>query len=533
MDSSVEVAGERPIASGAVTSVAALPELSDRELRRLDAWMLAGDLQAGLPGFVARACRRARRRAVRDLRVLAREHARAHPDPDEEVSGGVVLERSRSLWVRLGVGPGFLGSAVLRLPWHSSSTRRAGALTPWVSGGQVVFEGPLIGVEHLSGTPFRFDVWSAYRSRMVTSVNGIVAGMMSSGKSMFLKTLATRELQAGRRVIVMSDPKGEWARVAHAVGGIVICPGAGGYLNILDVPARREGEDEDEWVKGCVQARSVALRGLVTALRSGVTPSEGEQALLDAACERLTVAGPTPTVARLVDLLTSGWPVQARIRGLDDHEASAAARTLTLSLDKLVHGALRGAFEHESTVRVDPSSVMIVFDTSGIEAADEVRRSVYTAALSSWIDRILASKDGVFRLIIAEEGWEVISNPALVEAYDRRIRLSGEYACSSWLLLHELKDLDKFGELGGMQREKINGILTLSEIKVIYRQSPSSLAYLRELLTDLTDDEVEAIASMPQGVALWRVGNRVRTLVHPLMSSAAYEVFNTDRGRGG
>ena len=68
---------------------------------------------------------------------------------------------------------------------------------------------------------------------------------------------------------------------------------------------------------------------------------------------------------------------------------------------------------------------------------------------------------------------------------------------------------------------------------MIYRQSPSSLEYLAQLLPDLTDDEKYAIPRLERGVGLFRVGDKVRTLVHPIVSKTAYPVLNTDSGRFG
>lgn len=528
---------DMPLHSGGFSMETVLPSLNERTLDRLERDSGNGNPTARDAKTISKAVNRARKSTLRGMRrqssSSSRERSRMHAKASAPEGGDDLLPRSTGPLRALRGLMGFGGTGMLSLPAHSTSTYRAGVLTPWLASGLTEFDGPLIGKENTTGTPFRFDAWSPARAGVATSPNGVVVGMMGSGKSMFLKTFAVREIGYGRHVIIMSDPKGEWVRVAKAVGGQTVSIGHGNIMNPLDIGRRPMGVDEEEWLLDGKSRRSVALSGLVSSLREGVPPSSAEQSLLDAAAEDMCLGRMTATVTALVEALDGDWGASREVRGLNDLTRDQCCRSLILTLDKLVHGALQGAFELESTVSVDPASPIIVFDTSGIDGNDTIKRSVYTAALSATIDSILTAKDGLYRLIIAEEGWEVLSNPLLVDAWDKRMRMTGDWACSNWMLLHELADLEKFGDPGSEQRKKIDGILTLSETKVIYKQSPSSLNYLSNLLPDLTDDERNVIPRLERGVGLFRVGDKVRTLVHPVVSRVAYPVFNTDAGRFG
>lgn len=523
-----------PIRSGMIVAQSVLPELNERTLSRLETAKTPQEASTIASKTIAKACRKERKRILDEAHAEARKQSkRRKRRRSDDPKANDLLPRSTGPFVRLHGILSFGGAGLVDVPAHSTSTYRAGVLTPWLASGLTMFEGPLIGRETASGTPFRFDAWSPVRAGVTTSVNGMVVGMMGSGKSMFLKTLAIREISYGRHIIIMSDPKGEWVSVADAVGGQSVQVGHGNYLNPLDVGSRPSDLDDEHWLMDCRSRRSVALSGLVSSLREGVMPTSAEQSLLDAASEDMCAGLMTPTVTALVEALDGEWGRTRDVRGLNPTSRDQCCRSLILTLDKLVHGFLQGAFECESTIGIDPSSPMIVFDTSGIDGNDTVRRSVYTAALSALIDSILTAKDGLYRIIIAEEGWEVLSNPMLVDAWDKRMRMTGDWACSNWMLLHELADLEKFGDANSAQRKKVDGILTLSETKVIYRQSPSSLEYLAQLLPDLTDDEKYAIPRLERGVGLFRVGDKVRTLVHPIVSKTAYPVLNTDSGRFG
>ena len=149
------------------------------------------------------------------------------------------------------------------------------------------------------------------------------------------------------------------------------------------------------------------------------------------------------------------------------------------------------------------------------------------------MERLCAQRDGLFRIVIAEEGHELLSNPELVRAWDRRIRLSGELGVSNWFLMHELGDLSSFGEEGSEHRNTMMGILTKSEAQVVYAQSSSSLEQMTRLLPDLTLREINTIRALPDFCALWRVGPRVRDVVRPYVGPEAYDVFQTDKNRQG
>ena len=56
------------------------------------------------------------------------------------------------------------------IPWHQTSTGRAGVLTTFVAGsGAQLIPGPPIGIDALSRELFQFDCWGTYDTHMTTS----------------------------------------------------------------------------------------------------------------------------------------------------------------------------------------------------------------------------------------------------------------------------------------------------------------------------------------------------------------------------
>ncbi|MFR0556078.1 ATP-binding protein [Pseudoscardovia radai] len=533
--------GEKPLSRGSYDAVTVMPRFDARTLARMDA--LGPEAWGARRGRHAdKQIRREQKAALRrleDTRTARRKAEKQRRRKAAPAASGEGLPVHRSLMTRLGLGSGFAGTDRLRVPWHSTSVARAGILTPWLAAGGASLTGPTIGIDWLTGGPFRFDAWAPYRAHITTSSNILIVGMMGSGKSMCLKTLADREIAWGRNIIIEGDPKGEWAGVARSAGGSVVRVGDGEYLNPLDVGSAGEhaGDLDDTGESVADSMRTDALKALAAAIRPARPLDMAEQAVISAAVRRLREdPGDTPdgqpTITGLVTLLTGDWPARATIRGLNPGQAKAAADSLVLIYNTLVEGPLRGAFEKTSSVSIRADSPIIVFDTGSAGGQGTQRKAVFTASMAAAIDSLCQAHDGRFRIVIAEEGWDVLRNPVLVDGWDRRMRLSGDLGVSNIMLMHELSDLEQADADSG-ERTKIEGILTKSATTIIYQQSAASLGELRRLIPDLTDDEADTVSRLPQGVGLWRVGGTLRQLVYPIVSPGEYAVFNTDAGRNG
>ncbi len=130
----------------------------------------------------------------------------------------------------------------MRVAAHRASSATLAGAYPFLAPAPADV-GVYVGVDALTGGPFCFDPWALYAAGVLTNPNVLLAGVIGQGKSALAKSLAVRSIAAGRRVYVPGDPKGEWAPVAHAVGGTVVSLGQGlsTRLNPLDPgsPPRR------------------------------------------------------------------------------------------------------------------------------------------------------------------------------------------------------------------------------------------------------------------------------------------------------
>ena len=107
---------------------------------------------------------------------------------------------------------------------------------------------------------------------MTTSPDVFICGLRGNGKSFAAKVMALREIEAGRHVIVQSDREGEWGRVAAHVGGQVVSPGGGHYLNPFALPDRPSAGEDDLWRQEVLSGRKAAFMSLAEALREAGGP---------------------------------------------------------------------------------------------------------------------------------------------------------------------------------------------------------------------------------------------------------------------
>lgn len=424
---------------------------------------------------------------------------------------------SKQLW-----GP--VGALV---PMHVTSSADIGVLTPFTSEPAHLLDGPAIGTQVYDQGVFRFDPWAAYRAKLVTSPGLCAWGTMGSGKTYSMQTAAMRLVGYGRHVIVEEDPKGDWVNLAHALGGQVVPIGPGCHTptNPLAAPTLRVGADERAERRQIDTHRARLLRQLVSVLRSGQSFTEGEEPCLDAVVEAIAAGHCQASIPAVVAFLADPPPQ------LQDLVGAQTVATMHLVLRRLVSGPLAGMVDTDEEVELDPAASMIVFDTSSMLGADEVTKGIANACLSARVDSLLQCGDGRFRIVIDEEAWAKLRNPFAAQAIDNRLRMTGHWRCSPWLIFHELNDIQQMADFGA-HREVVRGIISKSQIKVVFGQSPAALAMYREFVQP-SDRELEIVRTLPPHVGLWRLGESVAVRVKAQTVASSHDLFDNDEGRAG
>jgi hypothetical protein len=409
-----------------------------------------------------------------------------------------------------------------RLPAHQVTTRNLGAAYPFIAEAGLGRRGVVIGDDLLGGA-FVFDPFELYAAGVVSNPNMVVFGQIGRGKSAFVKTFLWRQAVFGRRAWVV-DPKGEYGDLADAWGvrPVALRPGGAIRLNPLD-----PGPDDDDAPAGPAatgRRRTELLASLASAcLGRDLAPRE--RAALGAALTEATRTVDVPTVPMVVESLLTPSADAARALRTEQRDLLEDGRDVALELRRLVHGDLCGMFDGPTTQGLDLSAPLVVLDLSALysSAALGVLMACATAWLQAALARTAASGGGTpsgrgrFFLVV-DEAWAILSNLGVARWLQSSWKLSRAFGVSNVAVLHRVSDLRSVGASDSEQVALAQGLLSDSETRVVYAQSPGELEAATELLS-LSATEADLLPQLRRGIALWKVGQRSFLVQHRLSAT--------------
>jgi hypothetical protein len=409
-----------------------------------------------------------------------------------------------------------------------TTTRHLCAAYPLVAEAGLGHEGVLVGRDVLGGS-FVYDPFALYRRGLITNPNMVVIGQIGRGKSSFVKSYLWRQSVFGRRAWVV-DPKGEYGPLAEAFGvaPVALRPGGSVRLNPLDTgdqTVEAAGPGVDDTVR-----RRVALTSSLAVACLGRDLQPRERAAIDAALidasERAGRAGmPAPTLPQVVDAL------------LDPHDdASAALRTTpallledgrdaALELRRLVHGDLSGMFDGPTTPGLTLDGPLVVLDLSAVYHSPAL--GVLMTCAAAWLQSAVSSVHRDRIMVVVDEAWAILSNLGVARWLQTSWKMSRAHGVANMAVLHRLSDLRAVGSEGSVQVNLAEGLLSDSETRVVYAQSPGEVGRTEDLL-GLTDTEAELVSQLRRGMALWKVGRRSFLVDHQL-ATAEHWLTETDQ----
>ena len=426
-----------------------------------------------------------------------------------------------------------------RVPAHVSTTRHLCAAYPLASEAGLGHEGVLIGRDVLGGS-FVYDPFVLYRNGVVTNPNALVLGQIGRGKSSFVKSYLWRQAVFGRHAWVV-DPKGEYGLLAEAWGvrPASLRPGGPIRLNPLDTDQDRDGpSDPDSSSRdlpsvdpgdGARRQRMVLTSSLAVAcLGRELLPRE--RAAIDVALAQATEQSavtrmPAPTLPQVVEaLLEPGLEASLALRTtrtalLED------GRDVALELRRLVHGDLCGMFDGPTTPGLRLDGPLVVLDLSAVYHSPAL--GVLMACAAAWLQSAVRSRHRHRIIVVVDEAWAILSNLGVARWLQTSWKMSRANGVANMAVLHRLSDLRAVGAEGSEQVNLAEGLLSDSETRVVYAQSPGEVARTRDLL-GLTDTETELVTQLRRGMALWKVGPRSFLVEHRLASDERW-LTDTDQ----
>ncbi len=445
-----------------------------------------------------------------------------------------------------------------RVPAHVATTRHLCAAYPLVSEAGLGHEGVLVGRDLLGGS-FVYDPFVLYRQGVVTNPNAVVFGQIGRGKSSFVKSYLWRQAVFGRHAWVV-DPKGEYGPLAQAWGvrPVALRPGGGVRLNPLDTddevdrsgrgpdpraadptPSSRADEHadirsdtafaDDPAAGYDTRRRRIVLTSSLAVACLGRDLRPRERAAIDAALgeatDRARRAGMAPTLPQVVEaLLDPGFEASVTLR-TSRSELLEDGRDVALELRRLVHGDLCGMFDGPTSPGLRLDGPLVVLDLSAVYHSPAL--GVLMACAAAWLQSAVRARHRNRIIVVVDEAWAILSNLGVARWLQTSWKMSRANGVANMAVLHRLSDLRSVGTGGSEQVTLAEGLLSDSETRVVYAQSPGEVARTGELL-GLTDTEAELVTQLRRGMALWKVGRRSFLVEHRLASGEQW-LTDTDQ----
>lgn len=484
------------------------PETRRRDRRRLER--------------LARERRQAQKRVIMRERKAALEAERqARRDASYLPAGGESGANAGRSMKRLKVEPHHATSNVLSIGY------------PFLAEAGLGSEGALIGHDSWSGAAFCFDVWNLYQRQIVTNPNMLMAGILGRGKSALAKSLATRSIAFGRKVYVPGDPKGEWTRVARAVGGgsISLGPGMTSRINPLDEGPRprhwvdADGNPEaltDERWRQIVRTRRQDLVKALTEQAVGRDLQSVELTALSAALDAVTRTQERPILPQVVHRMME--PVDG-VSGSSVEQLRDDGRVAAHALNRVVSGDLSGIFDGESTTPFDTSLPMLTLDLSRMWGNDTLI-ALAMACASAWMEAALADPEGGQRLVVYDEGWRLMLLLTLLARMQSQWKLARHLGIANLLVVHRLSDLEAVGDSNSSARNLALGLLADTSTRIIYAQERGEAEKTGGAI-GLTATEIAQLPDLSLGEGLWRIGDRAFVVSHDL-APGELQIYNTN-----
>lgn len=413
--------------------------------------------------------------------------------------------------------------AGLRLPRHRATTSHLSSAYPFAAEAGFGNAGVYLGTDELTGgAGFAFDPFEAYRDRLVTNPNMLIAGEPGTGKSAAAKCLIYRACGVLGRWVAIADPKGEYRGLADALGLSVLHlrPGGDVRLNPLDIGARTGVAGIDDPV---ARQATVVTALVATVLRRELAPLEDAAISwgLEVMAERLGA----PTLADLASLLAEPDADMAARARTSARALARGVEPVVLALGKLLDRSLRGMFDGPSNVSLEATGPGVVLDLSAVHNDPDALSLVLVAA-TAWLQGVLAQPDGPPRLQVLDEAWSLLASERTARYLQSCWKLGRAYGVANVAIIHRLSDLRSQADDGTATAKVAMGLLADTQTRILFRQSSDQVGDARELLS-LTDPETDLITKLCRGRALWKVGDHTAVIQH-VVARDECEFTNTD-----
>jgi TraG P-loop domain/Helicase HerA, central domain len=361
--------------------------------------------------------------------------------------------------------------------------------------------------------------------------NAVVLGRSGAGKSYLVKLELLRSLYRGIEAHVI-DPEDEYSRLAHAVGGAVVAPGAPGvHLNPFELPiTTRNGRRTA--ARDALTRRALFLHTFLAVLFAEPL-SAIDRAVLDTAItDTYTAAGitddphtwsrPAPLLADLRASLT------AAAEGVGDAEdpdrsgradpavgvVGGTAARLAAMLHPFTDGAFAELFTRPTSTR--PDSHLVVWSLR--ELPEPLRPVGTLLALDAVWSRVTDPTDRWPRLVVVDEAWLLLQQPAGAQFLLRAAKSGRKHWAGLTIATQDTADV--------LGTDPGRAVVTNAATQILLRQAPQAIDAVVDTF-GLSDGERAFLLSADRGQALLSAGVH-RVAFQAVAADAEHHLITTD-----
>jgi hypothetical protein len=160
-----------------------------------------------------------------------------------------------------------------------------------------------------------------------------------------------------------------------------------------------------------------------------------------------------------------------------------------------------------------------------VSGSDTLLGLIMTCA-STWMEAVLRDPAGGQRLVVYDEAWRIMAQPALLARMQAQWKLSRAWGLANLLIVHRLSDLDAVGEAGSQSRGLAQGLLGDTATRILYNEPYDEATAARRVL-GLAAVEADQLPELAQGEGLWRIGQRAFVVRH-VCTPGELQLFDTN-----
>ena len=149
---------------------------------------------------------------------------------------------------------------------------------------------------------------------------------------------------------------------------------------------------------------------------------------------------------------------------------------------------------------------------------------------STWMEAALRDPAGGQRLVVYDEAWRLMAQPALLARMQAHWKLSRAWGLANLMVVHRLSDLDAVGDAGSEARGLAQGLLGDTATRILYNE-PYDEAQAAGRVLGLASVEVAQLPDLARGEGLWRINQRAFVARH-LVTPDEFRTFATDSRMG-